>query len=36
VGLVSIGDVLKLHIDTQHGQIRHLEGLIGELQLMRL
>jgi CBS domain-containing protein len=36
VGLVSIGDVLKLHIDTQHGPIRHLEGLIGELQLMRL
>ena len=36
VGLVSIGDALKLHIDTQHGQIRHLEGLIGELQLMRL
>jgi CBS domain-containing protein len=36
VGLVSIGDVLKLHIDTQHEQIRHLEGFIAELQMMRL
>jgi CBS domain-containing protein len=36
VGLVSIGDVLKLHIDTQHDQIRHLEGFIAELQMMRL
>jgi len=36
IGLVSIGDVLKLHIDTQHERIGHLEGLIGELQLMRL
>jgi CBS domain-containing protein len=35
-GLVSIGDVLKLHIDTQSEQIRHLEGFIAELQVMRL
>ena len=35
-GLVSIGDVLKLHIDTQSEQIRHLEAFIAELQVMRL
>ena len=35
-GLVSIGDVLKLHIDTQHEHIRHLEALIAEFQVMRL
>jgi len=35
-GLVSIGDVLKLHIDTQHEHIRQLEASIAELQLMRL
>jgi CBS domain-containing protein len=35
-GLVSIGDVLKLHIDTQHERIRQLEASIAELQLMRL
>ena len=35
-GLVSIGDVLKLHIDTQSEQFRHLEAFIAELQVMRL
>jgi CBS domain-containing protein len=35
-GLISIGDVLKLHIDTQHEHIRQLEASIAELQLMRL
>jgi CBS domain-containing protein len=35
-GLVSIGDVLKLHIDTQGEHIRHLEASIAELQVMRL
>ena len=36
VGLVSIGDVLKLHIDTQYVHVRHLEELIAELQMMRI
>jgi CBS domain-containing protein len=36
VGLVSIGDVLKLHIDTQHEHVRHLEELIAEFQMMRI
>jgi CBS domain-containing protein len=35
-GLVSIGDVLKFHIDTQGEHIRHLEASIAELQVMRL
>jgi signal-transduction protein with cAMP-binding, CBS, and nucleotidyltransferase domain len=33
-GMVSIGDVLKLHIDTQCQHIHQLEASIAELQLM--
>jgi CBS domain-containing protein len=36
VGLVSIGDVLKSHIDTQYERVRNLEELIAELQMMRI
>lgn len=36
VGLVSIGDVLKSHIDTQYERVRNLEELIAEFQMMRI
>jgi CBS domain-containing protein len=35
-GLVSIGDVLKLHIETLGEQVHQLETSIAELQLMKL
>jgi CBS domain-containing protein len=35
-GLVSIGDVLKLHIETLGEQVHQLEASIAELQLMKL
>ena len=35
-GLVSIGDVLKLHIESLGEQVHQLEASIAELQLMKL
>ena len=35
-GLVSIGDVLKLHIESLGQQVHQLEASIAELQLMKL
>jgi CBS domain-containing protein len=35
-GLVSIGDVLKLHVETLGQQVHQLEASIAELQLMKL
>ena len=36
VGLVSIGDVLKLNIETQREHVRQLERSLAEIQMVRL
>jgi predicted transcriptional regulator len=36
VGLVSIGDVLKLNIETQREHVRQLERSLAEIQMIRL